>query len=171
MHGYWKLPDETAHAPRGGWFHSGDVGTMDDDGYVSIVDRVKDMINVSGFKVWPAEVEEAFYTHPSVLEAAVYGIPDPVRGESVAAAVTLRPNRSASAGELLAHIQDRVARYKLPKTIDIVPQLPKGATGKSSNVNCGTPRPTYRSDNTRRDVTSRDGNRPAPRVINAGWQV
>ncbi len=91
---------------------------------------VKDMINVSGFKVWPAEVEEAFYTHPSVLEVAVYGVPDNVRGESVAAAVTLRPGCSASAGELLAHIQGRIARYKLPETIDIVEQLPKGATGK-----------------------------------------
>jgi long-chain acyl-CoA synthetase len=130
MQGYWKLAEQTAQALRGGWFHSGDVGTMDDDGYVSIVDRVKDMINVSGFKVWPAEVEEAFYTHPSVLEVAVYGVPDSVRGESVAAAVTMRPDHSASAGELLAHIQTRVARYKIPETIDIVPQLPKGATGK-----------------------------------------
>ncbi len=130
MQGYWKRAEETAHALRGGWFHSGDVGTMDDDGYVSIVDRVKDMINVSGLKVWPAEVEEAFYTHPSVLEVAVYGVPDTVRGESVAAAVTLRPGHSASAGELLAHIQARIARYKLPETIDIVEQLPKGATGK-----------------------------------------
>jgi len=130
MKGYWKRAEETTRALRGGWFHSGDMGTMDDDGYVSIVDRVKDMINVSGFKVWPAEVEEAFYTHPSVLEVAVYGVPDNVRGESVAAAVTLRPGRSASAGELLAHIQARIARYKLPETIDIVEQLPKGATGK-----------------------------------------
>ncbi len=130
MKGYWKRAEETAQALRGGWFHSGDMGTMDDDGYVSIVDRVKDMINVSGFKVWPAEVEEAFYTHPSVLEVAVYGVPDSVRGESVAAAVTLRPGRTASADELRAHIQARMARYKLPETIDIVEQLPKGATGK-----------------------------------------
>ena len=130
MKGYWKRAEETTRALRGGWFHSGDMGTMDDDGYVSIVDRVKDMINVSGFKVWPAEVEEAFYTHPSVLEVAVYGVPDDVRGESVAAAVMLRPGGSASAGELLAHIQARIARYKLPQTINIVEQLPKGATGK-----------------------------------------
>ena len=130
MKGYWKRAEETAQALRGGWFHSGDMGTMDDDGYVSIVNRVKDMINVSGFKVWPAEVEEAFYTHPSVLEVAVYGVPDSVRGESAAAAVTLRPGYSASADELRAHIQARVARYKLPETIDIVEQLPKGATGK-----------------------------------------
>jgi long-chain acyl-CoA synthetase len=100
MQGYWQRPDETALALRGGWFHSGDVGTMDDDGYVSIVDRVKDMINVSGFKVWPAEVEEAFYTHQSVLEVAVYGVPDSVRGESVAAAVTLRPGSVTTPDEL-----------------------------------------------------------------------
>ena len=130
MKGYWKRAEDTTRALRGGWFHSGDMGAMDDDGYVSIVNRVKDMINVSGFKVWPAEVEEAFYSHPSVLEVAVYGVPDNVRGESAAAAVTLRPGSSASAGELLAHIQARIARYKLPETIDIVEQLPKGATGK-----------------------------------------
>jgi long-chain acyl-CoA synthetase len=130
MPGYWKRPEETAQALRGGWFHSGDVGTMDDDGYVTIVDRVKDMINVSGFKVWPAEVEAVFYTHPAVLEAAVYGVPDSVRGEGVRAAVTLRAGQQASPEDLRGHLQRQVAAYKLPETIEIVQQLPKGATGK-----------------------------------------
>jgi len=130
MQGYWKRPDETAQALRGGWFHSGDIGTMDDDGYVAIVDRVKDMINVSGFKVWPAEVEAAFYTHPAVLEAAVYGVPDRVRGERVSAAVTLRTGHQASPEGLRSHLQGQVATYKMPETIEIVQQLPKGATGK-----------------------------------------
>ena len=130
MQGYWKRPEETAQALRGGWFHSGDVGTMDDDGYVAIVDRVKDMINVSGFKVWPAEVEAVFYTHPAVLEAAVYGVPDSVRGERVRAAVTLRAGHQASPDDLRGHLQRQVAAYKLPETIEIVQQLPKGATGK-----------------------------------------
>lgn len=130
MQGYWKRPEETARALRGGWFHSGDVGTMDDDGYVTIVDRVKDMINVSGFKVWPAEVEAVFYTHPAVLEAAVYGVPDSVRGERVRAAVTLRAGQQASPEDLRSHLQRQVAAYKLPETIEIVQQLPKGATGK-----------------------------------------
>src|SRR5262245_1570546 len=130
MQGYWNRPDETAQALRGGWFHSGDIGTMDDHGYVAIVDRVKDMINVSGFKVWPAEVEAAFYAHPAVLEAAVYGVPDRVRGERVNAAVTLRTGHQASPEDLRSHLQGQVAAYKLPETIEIVQQLPKGATGK-----------------------------------------
>jgi long-chain acyl-CoA synthetase len=85
MKGYWGKPEETARAIRGGWLHSGDIGTMDDEGYVSIVDRVKDMINVSGFKVWPAEVEQALYRHPAVREVAVYGVSDPPRARRWAA--------------------------------------------------------------------------------------
>ena len=155
MKGYWKRAEETAQALRGGWFHSGDMGTMDNNGYVSIVNRVKDMINVSGFKVWQAEVEEAFYAHPSVLEVAVYGVPDNVRGESAAAAVTLRPGRSASAGELLAHIQARIARSELPEKIDIVKGYLRERPGRSSSASCETPRPTHRSPNVRGPITSR----------------
>ena len=100
---------------------------MDDDGYVAIVDRVKDMINVSGFKVWPAEVEAVFYTHPAVLEAAVYGVPDSVRGERVRAAVTLRAGHQASPDDLRGHLQRQVAAYKLPETIEMVfTQVAKG---------------------------------------------
>jgi long-chain acyl-CoA synthetase len=130
MKGYWQRAEDTARAIRDGWFFSGDVGTMDDDGYISIVDRVKDMINVSGFKVWPAEVEEAFYTHPAVLEAAVYGGPDPVRGERVLAAVTVRPGQKVSREELSSYLSARLAPYKRPEIIEIVGQLPKSATGK-----------------------------------------
>jgi long-chain acyl-CoA synthetase len=130
MKGYWRRPEDTARAIRDGWFFSGDVGTMDDDGYVSLVDRVKDMINVSGFKVWPAEVEEAFYSHPAVLEAAVYGVADPVRGERVLAAVTVRPGQGVDGETLRDHLSRRLARYKLPEAVEIVDQLPKGATGK-----------------------------------------
>jgi long-chain acyl-CoA synthetase len=130
MKGYWGRPEETARAIRDGWFFSGDVGTMDEDGYVSIVDRVKDMINVSGFKVWPAEVEEAFYRHPAVLEAAVYGVPDAVRGERVQAAVTLRPGHNADIEGLHAHLAQHLARYKLPEVVEVIDELPKGATGK-----------------------------------------
>jgi long-chain acyl-CoA synthetase len=130
MQGYWRRPEDTARAIRDGWFFSGDVGTMDEDGYVSIVDRVKDMINVSGFKVWPAEVEEAFYSHPAVLEAAVYGVADTVRGERVLAAVTVRSGQGVDGQALIDHLSRRLARYKLPEAVEIVDQLPKGATGK-----------------------------------------
>ena len=104
-----------------------DVGAVDEDSDVSIVDRVKDMSNVSGFKVWPAEVEEALYSHHAVLEAAVYGGPDPAR---VLAAVTLRRGFRAMAVELTAYLETRLAKYKRPEAIDVVDRLPKGPTGK-----------------------------------------
>ena len=130
MKGYWGKPADTAHALRGGWLHSGDIGTMDDDGYVFIVDRVKDMINVSGFKVWPAEVENCLYQHPAIKELAVYGAPHPQKGESVRAAVVLRDEASATPEEIIDYCRDRLAVYKAPERVDIVAVLPKSATGK-----------------------------------------
>jgi hypothetical protein len=100
MQGYWNKPEETRQALRNGWLHSGDIGTMDDEGYVFIVDRVKDMINVSGFKVWPAEVEQFLYKHPAVQEVAVYGKPHPEKGEAVVAAIILKEGATAT-GEAL----------------------------------------------------------------------
>src|SRR4029450_11098 len=99
--GYWGKPEETARAIRGGWLHSGDIGTMDDEGDVSIVDRVKDMVNVSGFKGWPAEVEQALSRHPAVREVAVYGVSDPVKGEAGRAAIVLRDGTGAPAEEII----------------------------------------------------------------------
>ncbi len=130
MQGYWGKPEDTARAIRGGWLHSGDIGTMDDEGYVFIVDRVKDMINVSGFKVWPAEVEQALYRHPAVREVAVYGVADPVKGEAVRAAVILRDGAHAAPEEIIAFCRERLAVYKAPAAVDIVRELPKSATGK-----------------------------------------
>jgi long-chain acyl-CoA synthetase len=130
MQGYWGKPEDTVRAIRGGWLHSGDIGTMDDEGYVFIVDRVKDMINVSGFKVWPAEVEQALYRHPAVREVAVYGVSDPVKGEAVKAAVILRDGARATPEEIIAFCRDRLAVYKAPGAVDIVGELPKSATGK-----------------------------------------
>ena len=130
MQGYWGRPDDTARAIRDGWLHSGDIGTMDDEGYVFIVDRVKDMINVSGFKVWPAEVEQALYRHPAVAEAAIYGVPDPVRGESVRAAIVLRAGAAVTAEDIIAYCRDRMAVYKAPASVEFVAELPKSATGK-----------------------------------------
>ncbi|MBI4294224.1 MAG: long-chain fatty acid--CoA ligase [Betaproteobacteria bacterium] len=130
MKGYWNKPKDTEFALRGGWLHSGDIGRMDEDDYIFIVDRVKDMINVSGFKVWPAEVENALYRHPALKELAVYGVPDPVKGERVRAAVVLKDGASATADELIAYCRERLAVYKAPARIDFVKDLPKSATGK-----------------------------------------
>jgi long-chain acyl-CoA synthetase len=128
--GYWGQPEETAHAIRDGWLHTGDVGKRDADGWFYIVDRIKDMIVVSGYKVWPRDVEDALYTHPAVREAAVVGEPDDYRGETVAAHVVLRPGEDVSVDALIAHCRERLAVYKAPHVVHLVDQLPKTASGK-----------------------------------------
>ncbi len=130
MKGYWNNPKDTAHSLRNGWLHSGDIGRMDEDGYVYIVDRVKDMINVSGFKVWPAEVENMLYRHPAVQEVAVYGAPDPVKGEQVRIALVPKAGMSVTSEEIIAYCREKLAVYKAPEVVDIVRDLPKSATGK-----------------------------------------
>jgi long-chain acyl-CoA synthetase len=130
MKGYFANPAATAEAIRDGWFHSGDIGYRDPDGYFFIVDRVKDMINVSGFKVFPREVEEVLFRHAAVKEAAVVGIPDPVRGEAVKAYVVLNEGALATAEELQALCRAAVADYKVPGRIEFLPGLPKNPTGK-----------------------------------------
>jgi long-chain acyl-CoA synthetase len=130
MKGYFGNPPATAEAIRGGWLRSGDVGYRDPDGYYYVVDRVKDMINVSGFKVFPREVEEVLFRHPAVKEAAVVGRPDPVRGEAVAAYVVLNAGVRASVEELQAVCRAAVAPYKVPETIQFIDALPKNPTGK-----------------------------------------
>ncbi|WP_330295600.1 class I adenylate-forming enzyme family protein [Streptomyces sp. NBC_00503] len=128
--GYWGLPDDTAKAFPDGELRTGDVGFMDADGWLYVVDRKKDMINASGFKVWPREVEDVLYTHPAVREAAVVGIPDPYRGESVKAYVSLRPGTTADPAELSAYCAARIAAYKYPRQVEILPVLPKTTSGK-----------------------------------------
>jgi long-chain acyl-CoA synthetase len=130
MSGYWNKPEETVAALRNGWLHSGDIGSVDEEGYVFIVDRVKDMINVSGFKVWPAEVEQFLYRHPSVKEAAVFGSPHPEKGESVRAAIVLKEDMVAKPDDIVNFCRENLAAYKVPGQIDIVSELPKSATGK-----------------------------------------
>ncbi|RPJ14771.1 MAG: long-chain fatty acid--CoA ligase [Deltaproteobacteria bacterium] len=130
MKGYWKKPSETQHALRNGWLHSGDIGMLDDEGYVFIVDRVKDMINVSGFKVWPAEVEEFLYKHPAIKEVAVFGTPHPDKGETVAAAIVLKDGETLTSAEIIDHCRNHLAVYKAPARVDFLPELPKSATGK-----------------------------------------
>ncbi|MEV6573536.1 AMP-binding protein [Streptomyces sp. NPDC051577] len=128
--GYWGLPEETAKAFPDGELRTGDVGFMDADGWLYVVDRKKDMINASGFKVWPREVEDVLYTHPDVREAAVVGVPDPYRGESVKAYVSLRPGARVEPAELSAYCAERIAAYKYPRQVEILPVLPKTSSGK-----------------------------------------
>jgi long-chain acyl-CoA synthetase len=130
MKGYWQRPEATADAMRGGWFHSGDLARVDEDGYFFIVDRKKDMIIRGGYNVYPREIEEVLYEHPAIAEAAVIGLPHPVLGEEVGAAVTLKPGATASAEELRDYAKSQVAAYKYPRHVWIVDELPKGATGK-----------------------------------------
>jgi long-chain acyl-CoA synthetase len=128
--GYWNKPDETAHAIPGGDLHTGDVGFMDEEGWYYVVDRKKDMINAAGYKVWPREVEDVLYQHSAVREAAVIGVPDDYRGETVKAFVSLRPDEEVSEAELIAFCKERMAAYKYPRSIELVDELPKTVTGK-----------------------------------------
>jgi long-chain acyl-CoA synthetase len=129
MKGYWNQPEATAEAMRGGWFHSGDLARRDEDGYYYIVDRKKDMINRSGYNVYPREVEEILYAHPDVAVAAVFGVPDAMCGEEVAALVTLKEGASATEEELRDYVKGQIAAYKYPRIIRFGP-IPKGPTGK-----------------------------------------
>jgi long-chain acyl-CoA synthetase len=118
MREYWKRPEETAAAFHGGWYHTGDAGYLDERGYLYLVDRVKDMIVTGGENVYSAEVENALASHPAVAEVAVIGIPHDVWGEAVHAIVVLRPDATATADELAAHARERIAGYKVPKSIE-----------------------------------------------------
>jgi long-chain acyl-CoA synthetase len=130
MKGYLNRPDATAEALRGGWFHSGDMGRVDADGYFFIVDRKKDMIIRGGYNIYPREIEEVFYEHPAVREAAVVGLPHDEYGEEVGAAVSLKQGASATQEELRSFVKERVASFKYPRHVWIVDDLPKGPTGK-----------------------------------------
>lgn len=130
MLGYWNRPDATADAIRDGWFHTGDIGKRDEDGYFYIVDRLKDMINVAGMKVYPAMVENVLYQHPSVAEAAVYGVPDPMTEERVVAQVIPKAGHEVDEEELLALCRRHIADYKVPDRIAFVETLPTSKTGK-----------------------------------------
>ena len=130
MTGYHNNPEATAEAFAGGWFHTGDLGYFDEDGFLFIVDRIKDLIIRGGYNVYPREVEEAIYTHPAVAEAAVIGVPDATMGEEVQAIVAIRAGQSVTEGELIDFVKQRVAAYKYPRTVEFLDSMPKGATGK-----------------------------------------
>jgi long-chain acyl-CoA synthetase len=130
MLGYWNRPSETARVMKDGWFHTGDIGRMDEEGYFYIEDRLKDMINVGGLKVYPAEVENVIYQHTAVAEVAVYGMPDPLLGERVVAHVVPKPDHPVTAEEIIALCRRRTASFKVPSVIEFVDSLPKNPTGK-----------------------------------------
>ncbi len=128
--GYWNRPEESAAALPEGELRTGDVGFMDADGWFYLVDRKKDMINASGYKVWPREVEDLLYTHPAVREVAVIGVPDPERGETVKAFVSLKAGATVTSEELIRYGRDTMAAYKYPRMVEIIDELPKTTTGK-----------------------------------------
>ncbi len=135
MRGYWNRPLETSEAIRDGWFYTGDLAYMDESGYFFIVDRKKDVINAAGFKVWPREVEEVLYQHPWVRLAAVLGVPDDYRGETVRAVIALKEGQdfaseATAREEILAHCQRHLANYKVPRIVDFRDELPMSAAGK-----------------------------------------
>ncbi|MEU9144596.1 long-chain fatty acid--CoA ligase [Streptomyces sp. NPDC048349] len=130
MPGYWNRPEADEAAFADGWFRTGDLARRDEDGFYFIVDRKKDLVIRGGYNVYPREIEEVFYEHPAVAEAAVVGVPHEVHGEEVAAVVTLKPGAEATADELRAFVKARVAPYKYPRIVQLVQGLPKGPTGK-----------------------------------------
>jgi len=130
MKGYYRRPEISADAIVDGWFRSGDVGIVDADGYYTIVDRKKDMIIRGGFNVYPREIEEVLYGHPAIGEAAVVGIHHPSHGEEIKAIVAWKPGQSATPEEIVAYCKERLAAYKYPRVVEVLPALPKGPTGK-----------------------------------------
>jgi len=130
MKEYLNKPEATAEALKGGWLHTGDLARMDEEGYIYIVDRKKELIIRGGYNIYPREIEEVLYTHPAVLEAAVIGIPHSDLGEEVAAVVVVRPGTEVSGNELSQYVRAKVAPYKYPRVIRFVDELPKTAAGK-----------------------------------------
>jgi long-chain acyl-CoA synthetase len=129
--GYWNRPEASAAALEDGWLHTGDVGKQNDDGWFFLVDRIKDMINVSGYKVWPREVEDVLYKHPAIAEAAVVGAPDAYRGETTVAYVVRREGAEVSGEEVIAHCRGLLSVYKAPRRVVFVEEIPKTLTGKA----------------------------------------
>jgi acyl-CoA synthetase (AMP-forming)/AMP-acid ligase II len=130
MQGYHNRPEETAQIMRGGWLHTGDIGYVDDDGYLFVVDRKKDMIIRGGENIYPAELEAVLHEHPGVAEAAVVGVPDPVYGENVVAFVVAKPGATVSEAEIIEHVCKQVAKFKAPGKVQFLPALPKSGLGK-----------------------------------------
>jgi long-chain acyl-CoA synthetase len=130
MTGYYKKPEETAKVMKDGWLLTGDIGIMDEDGYLTIVDRKKDMIIASGFNIYPQEIDDLLMTHPKIMEVCAIGIPDAYRGETVKAFIVLRPGETMTEEEVIAFCRQTLAPYKVPKQVQFMESLPKSTVGK-----------------------------------------
>lgn len=130
MKGYWNMPEETEKTLRNGWLYTGDIAYMDEEGYLYIVDRKKDLIIASGFNVYPRDVEEIIYQHPAIQEAVVVGVPDPYRGETVKAVIVLREGKELTEDEFIAYCRDNMSAYKVPRIVEFRKELPKTSVGK-----------------------------------------
>ncbi len=130
MKGYWNNPEGTKAAIKDGWLHTGDIGMLDDEGYLYIFDRKKDMLICGGYNIYPIELEEVLYEHPKVLEAAVVGVPDERLGEIPKAYIVMKPGMKADEGEIMDFVKTRLAKYKKLRAVEFVDTLPKGPTGK-----------------------------------------
>jgi long-chain acyl-CoA synthetase len=130
MKGYWNNPDETAHALRGGWLHTGDIAKMDEEGYFFIVDRIKDMIKTVGENVYPREVEEVLFTHPKVKDVVVVGLPEEFKGEKIKAYIVLKEGVTATKEEIIQYCREQLSKFKVPKEVEFRDQLPKTLVGK-----------------------------------------
>jgi long-chain acyl-CoA synthetase len=130
MKGYWKLPEMTAETLRGGYLHTGDLATVDEEGYIYLTGRKKDIIVSGGHSVYPTEIEEVIYRHPSIAEAAVIGVPDKELGEAIKAIVVLKTGKRATAEEIIDFCRQNLTDYAVPKSVDFVPGLPRNPAGK-----------------------------------------
>ena len=157
MKGYWQRPEATEEAMRGGWFHSGDMARVDEDGYFYIVDRKKDLIIRGGYNVYPREVEEVLYEHPKIREAAVVGVPHDEWGEEIGAAVVLHEGEELAPEEVSAYVKERIAAYKYPRVVWFLDDLPKGPTGKILKREIEPPAP--RDEVTLAELASQPGSR------------
>jgi long-chain acyl-CoA synthetase len=130
MTGYYKKPEETKNALRDGWLYTGDIGFLDEDGHLTLVDRKKDMIVAGGYNIYPKEIDEVLFGHPKILEACAVGVPDEYRGETVKAFIVVRPGETLTAEEIIEYCKERLALYKVPRKIAFLDALPKSAVGK-----------------------------------------
>lgn len=130
MSGYWNNPEETANQLKDGWLYTGDVAIQDEDGYIFLVDRTKDMIIASGYNIYPREIDEVLYRHPKVAEAAAVGVPDEYRGETIKAFITLQSGETATEEEIMEFCKDKLAAYKRPRMVEFHDSIPKSAVGK-----------------------------------------
>jgi long-chain acyl-CoA synthetase len=130
MQGYWNNPQETAGQIRDGWLYTGDIAVRDEDGYIFIVDRKKDMVIAGGFNIYPREIDEVLFKHPKVQEAVAVGINDPYRGETIKACIVLKPGETATEEEIITFCREKLAAYKVPRRVEFRDSLPKSVIGK-----------------------------------------